>query len=50
VSLVVTWLESRLESERVAIETLTSSLLLQLKPQVDERDQPMTEPQLSYGT
>lgn len=50
VSLVVTWLESRLESERVAIETLTSSLLLQLKPQVDEREQPMTEPQFSYGT
>ena len=29
VSLVVTWLEGRLESERVAIETLTSSLLMQ---------------------
>ncbi len=28
VSLVVTWLEGRLEAERVAIETLTSALLL----------------------
>ncbi len=29
VSLVLTWLETRLENERVAIETLTSSLLAQ---------------------
>lgn len=32
VSLVVTWLEGRLEAERVAIETLTSALLL---PSID---------------
>lgn len=32
VSLVVTWLESRLEAERVAIETLTSTLLMQQQP------------------
>ncbi|POF28378.1 MotA/TolQ/ExbB proton channel family protein [Roseibium marinum] len=34
VSLAVTWLEGRLETERVCIETLTSSLLLQQLPEL----------------
>ncbi|WP_299815979.1 MotA/TolQ/ExbB proton channel family protein [uncultured Roseibium sp.] len=36
VSLAVTWLEGRLESERVCVETLTSSLLLQKLPEPQE--------------
>lgn len=50
VSLVVTWLESRLEAERVAVETLTSSLILRNVPQEAEITQTHAEPQLSYGT
>jgi biopolymer transport protein ExbB len=49
VSLVVTWLESRLESERVAIETLTSSLLLPNTPKAVKATQSLADHQLSYA-
>ena len=49
VSLAVTWLESRLEAERVAIETLTSTLLMQPAIAVDQAPAPMTGHQYAYA-
>ncbi|PVB59620.1 MotA/TolQ/ExbB proton channel family protein [Labrenzia sp. 011] len=48
VSLAVTWLEGRLESERVSIETLTSSVLLQPMPQAQDTPS-FRGQQLSYA-
>ncbi|GAB4517278.1 MAG: MotA/TolQ/ExbB proton channel family protein [Roseibium sp.] len=48
VSLAVTWLESRLEAERVAIETLTSTLLMQ-SAAADRAPAPLTGQQFAYA-
>ncbi|GAA0777448.1 MotA/TolQ/ExbB proton channel family protein [Roseibium denhamense] len=49
VSLVVTWLEARLEAERILIETLTSALLLPSAAESDHPEPAAFEPQLSYA-
>lgn len=49
VSLVVTWLEGRLEAERVAIETLTSSLLMQQFAVTGEEPRAYPEQSLAYA-
>ncbi|WP_420414973.1 MotA/TolQ/ExbB proton channel family protein [Roseibium sp.] len=50
VSLIVTWLEGRLEAERIAIQTLTSRLLLPESGILDyQPDGPVTEPAFAYA-
>ncbi|MEO9530621.1 MotA/TolQ/ExbB proton channel family protein [Roseibium sp.] len=49
VSLVVTWLEGRLEAERVAVETLTSTLLMQLPATTEDAPQPLAEQKFAYA-
>jgi len=49
VSLVVTWLEGRLEAERVAVETLTSTLLLKPAGPAQPGLRGVQEPRLSYA-
>lgn len=49
VSLVVSWLEGRLEAERVAIETLTSTLLLKQAVPAPAELRSLREPSLSYA-
>ncbi|MCV0429596.1 MAG: MotA/TolQ/ExbB proton channel family protein [Roseibium sp.] len=49
VSLVVTWLEGRLENERVAIETLTSALLMQNVPTAEDVSPAFAEQPIAYA-